>query len=145
MKDEDDNSESKHSDKSTSSKSEEASQRNTSKARSLTRKKNGGRNGSNGRDHGTKLKRGQARQGRSDMINSRVAPRMIIDPGTEIDVIGGVGWFILNVVDGTTANLGGALVGMGERRLLIMSAVTAYDHETEGTILISHGQVAWDD
>ena len=47
------------------------------------------------------------------MINSRVAPIMIIDPGTEIDVIGGVGWFILNVVDGTKANLGGALAGMG--------------------------------
>ena len=26
-----------------------------------------------------------------------------------------------------------------------MSAVTAYDHETEGPILIGHGQVAWDD
>ena len=42
---------------------------------------------------------------------------MIIYPGTEIDVIGGVRWFILNVVDGTTANLGGALDGMGEQRL----------------------------
>ena len=29
-------------------------------------------------------------RGRSDVINSRVAPRMIIDPGTEIDIIGGV-------------------------------------------------------
>ena len=76
------------------------------------------------------------------MINSRVAPRMIIDPGTEIDVIGGVGWFILNVVDGTTANLGGALAGMGEQRLPIVSAVTAYDHETEGPIIIGHIQVA---
>ena len=70
---------------------------------------------------------------------------MIIDPGMEIDVIGGVRWIILNVVDGTTANLGGSLAGMGERRLPIVSAVTAYDHKTEGTILTSHGQVAWDD
>ena len=114
MKDEDDDSESDHSDESTSSKSEEASQRNTSKVRSLTRKKNGRKNGSNGRDHGTKRKCGQARRGTNDVINSHVAPRMIIDPGTEIDVIGGVRWFILNVVDGTTANLGGALAGMGE-------------------------------
>ena len=45
MKDEGNNSESKHSNKSTSSKSEEASQRNTSKARSLIRKKNGGKTG----------------------------------------------------------------------------------------------------
>ena len=29
---------------------------------------------------------------------------MIINLGTEIDVIGGVGWSILNVVDITTAN-----------------------------------------
>ena len=79
------------------------------------------------------------------MVNSRAAPRLIIDPGTEIDVIGVVGWFILNVVDGTTVNLGGALAGMGEQRLPIVSAVTAYDHETEGPILIGHGQVAWDD
>ena len=113
MKDEDDDSESEHSDKSNYSKSEEASQRKTSKARSLTRKKNGGKNGSNKRDHGTKRKRGQARRGRSDVINSRVAPRMIIDPGEDIDVIGGFGWFILNVVDRTTGNLGGALAVMG--------------------------------
>ena len=26
-----------------------------------------------------------------------------------------------------------------------MTAVTTYDHETEGPILIGHGQVAWDD
>ena len=48
-------------------------------------------------------------------------------------------------MDGTTANLGGALAGIGERRLPIVSAITAYEHETEGTILIGHGQVAWDD
>ena len=34
---------------------------------------------------------------------------------------------------------------MGERRFSIVSSVTAYDHETEGIILIGHGQVAWDD
>ena len=145
MKDEDDDSNSKHSDKSTPSKSEEASQRKKSKVRLLTRKKNGGKNWSKGRDHGKKRKCRRARRGRSDVINSRVAPRMIINPGTDIDFIGGVGWFILNVVDRATANLGGALAGMGEQRLPIVSAVTAYDHEMEGPILISHGQVAWDD
>ena len=76
------------------------------------------------------------------MINSRVAPRMIINPGTEIDVIGGVRWFILNVVNGTVANLGGALAGMGEQILPIVSAITTYDHEKEGPILIGHGQVS---
>ena len=76
------------------------------------------------------------------MFNRREAPRVIIDPGTEINAIGGVGWCITNVVDGTTANLGGSLAGMGEQRLPIVSAVTSYDHKTQGTILIGHGQVA---
>ena len=112
--------------------------------RSLLRKKNGRKNGSDGKDHGTKRKRGRARQGRKDVINSREAPRMIIDPGTKIDVIGGVGWCIINIVDRTKAKMGGALTGMGERRIPIVSAVTAYDHKTEGPIFIGHGQVAWD-
>ena len=43
MKDEDNDSESDHIDKSTSSNSEESSEQNTSKVRSLTRKKNGGK------------------------------------------------------------------------------------------------------
>ena len=70
---------------------------------------------------------------------------MIIDPGMEIDVIGGVVWIILNVVDRKTADFGGSLAGMGERRIPIVSAVTAYEYEIEWTILIGHGQVAWDD
>ena len=45
MKDEDNNLKFNHRNKSTSSKSEEESQRNTSKVRSLTRKKNGGKTG----------------------------------------------------------------------------------------------------
>ena len=45
MKDEDHDSKSDHSDESISSNSEEASQRNTSKVRSLTCKKNGGKTG----------------------------------------------------------------------------------------------------
>ena len=116
MKDDDDNSESDNSDGSTSSKSEDASHRhNTSKVRSLLRKKNGRENGSDGRNRETthKCKRGRARRGRKDVINRREAPRVIIDPGTDIDVIGGVRWCIINVADRTTANLGGALAGMG--------------------------------
>ena len=146
MKDDDDDSESDNSDNSTSSKSEEASHRhNTSKLRSLLRQNNDRKNGYDIRNHGTKRKRGRARRGRRDAINRRKAPRVIIEPVTEIDVIGGVGWCIINVVEGTTASMGGALAGMGERRLPIVSAVTAYDHKTQGPILIGHGQVAWDD
>ena len=92
MKDDDDNSESDNSNESTSSKLEEASHRhNTSKVRSLLRKNNGRKKGSDGRNHGTNNKRGRARRGKKDVINRREAPRVISDPGKEIDVIGGVG------------------------------------------------------
>ena len=63
----------------------------------------------------------------------------------EIDVIGGISWSITNMIESTTINLEGGLVGMGERCLLIVSAVTAYHHVTEGTILIGHKQVSWED
>ena len=146
MKDVDNDFECNDSDESTSSKSEETSYQHTASiVRSLLGKKNRRKDGPDGIYHGTKRKRGRARRRRKDVINSSEAPRMIVDPGTEIDVIRGGRWFIMNVVDGTTANLGGALTGMGERRLPIVSAVTEYDHETEGPILIGHEQVAWDD
>jgi hypothetical protein len=61
-------------------------------------------------------------------------PRGIIDPETEIDVIGGPGWHVLSQIDNMNAQLDGALAGMGERTLPLVHAVTAYDHKTRGTI-----------
>jgi hypothetical protein len=52
-------------------------------------------------------------------------PRGIIDPGTEIDVIGGPGWHVISQIDNMNAQLDGALVGMGERTLPLVRAVTA--------------------
>jgi hypothetical protein len=63
-------------------------------------------------------------------------PRGIIDPGTEIDVIGGTGWHVLSTIDNMNAQLDGALAGMGERSLPLVRAVTAYDHEILGTVLL---------
>ena len=72
-------------------------------------------------------------------------PRGIIDPGTEIDVIGGIGWHVLSKVDNMSAQLDGALAGMGERTLPLVRAVTAYDHEKGGTILLGVGCAGYDD
>jgi hypothetical protein len=70
-------------------------------------------------------------------------PRAIIDPGTELDVIGGVGWRVLSTLDNQSAYLDGALEGMGECTLLLVNTVTAYDHPTEGAILLGAGSVGW--
>jgi hypothetical protein len=72
-------------------------------------------------------------------------PRAIIDPGTEVDVIGSVGWKVLSKVDNQVAQLDGALEGMGECSLLLVTAVTAHDHPTEGTVLLGAGCAGWDE
>jgi hypothetical protein len=63
-------------------------------------------------------------------------PRGIIDPGTEIDVIGGPGWHVLSKIDNMNAQLDGALTGMGKRSLPLVRVVTAHDHKTQGTVLL---------
>jgi hypothetical protein len=72
-------------------------------------------------------------------------PRAIIDPGTEVDVIGGVGWKVLSKMDNQVAQLDGALEGMGEYSLPLVTAVTAHDHPTERTVLLGAGCAGWDE
>jgi hypothetical protein len=82
-----------------------------------------------------------SRRGRTELEK----PRGIIDPGTEIDVIGGVGWLVLSAIDNTCAQLEGALAGMGGRSLPLVRAVTAYDHPALGPILLGVGCAGYDD
>jgi hypothetical protein len=82
-----------------------------------------------------------SRRGRTRIEKSRA----IIDPGTEVDVIGGVGWKVLSKVDNQVAQLDGALEGMGECILPLVAAVTARDHPTEGTVLFGAGCAGWDE
>ena len=82
----------------------------------------------------------QTRRGRSDG-----KPRVIIDTGTDLEVIGGVGWKVLSQVDEKTAKLDGALAGMTGRPLKLVTAVTAYDHPDFGVVLLGVGNAAWDD
>jgi hypothetical protein len=72
-------------------------------------------------------------------------PRAIIDAGTEVDVIGGVGWKFLSKVDSQVAQLDGALEEMGECSLPLVTVVTAHDHPTEGTVLLGAGCAGWDE
>jgi hypothetical protein len=72
-------------------------------------------------------------------------PRSIINPGTEVDVMGGVGWKVLSKVGNQVAQLDGDLEGMGECSLPLVTAVTAHNHPTEGTILLGAGCAGWDE
>jgi hypothetical protein len=62
--------------------------------------------------------------------------RGLIDPGTEINVIGGPGWHVLSKIDNMNAQLDGALTGMGKCSLPLVCAVTAYIHRLLGTVLL---------
>jgi hypothetical protein len=72
-------------------------------------------------------------------------PRGIIDPGTEIDVIGGPGWHILSKIENLNTQLDGALTGMGECCLPLVHAVIAYDHKMLGTVLLGAGCAGQDE
>ena len=54
-------------------------------------------------------------------------------------------WEVQQLVEGAQANLAGALTGMGQRTLPMVLTVTVFNNATTGTILIEHGQAAWDD
>ena len=52
-------------------------------------------------------------------------PWGVINPGTQINVISSPGWHFPSQVDNVSAQLDGALTGVGERALLLVRAVTA--------------------
>ena len=73
------------------------------------------------------------------------APRVVLDEGTEFEVIGGAGWVVLEQFS-KSANMGGWRAGMEGPTLPIVNAVCAYTDELTGkTILLGVGSAAWDD
>ena len=73
------------------------------------------------------------------------AARGVIDPGTDCEVIGGIGWEVETVTNVTTA-MGGYFTGDDDQcRLPVVSAITAYEHPEIGTVLLGIGAAAWDD
>ena len=67
-----------------------------------------------------------------------------MDEGTEFEVIGGIGWVILDQFN-KSASMGGWRSNMDGRTLPIVNAVCAYDDERSGkTILLGVGSAAWD-
>ena len=81
------------------------------------------------------------RRGRAD----DESPRVVLDEGTEFEVIGGTGWLILEQFS-KSANMGGWRSGMKGPTLPIVNAVCAYDDPaTNKTIILGVGSAAWDD
>ena len=73
------------------------------------------------------------------------APRVVLDEGTEFEVIGGAGWVVLEEFS-KQANMGGWRAGMDGPTLPIVNAVCAFDDESSGkTVLLGVGSAAWDD
>ena len=81
------------------------------------------------------------RRGRADDEE----PRVVLDEGTEFEVIGGKGWLVLEQFS-KSANMGGWRSGMEGPTLPIVNAVCAYDDTaTNKTIILGVGSAAWDD
>jgi hypothetical protein len=92
----------------------------------------------------TQLKRGRrnpiVRRGRTEDEQ----PRVVLDEGTELEVIGGIGWTVLDELS-KTANMGGWRAGMEGPTLPLVNAVCAYDNKDGTTFLLGLGAAAWDD
>ena len=69
--------------------------------------------------------------------------RVVIDPGTDFEVIGGVGWRVVERFNRDTS-MSGAFAGSHGASYPVVSAVTIFDSST-GPILIGIGAAAWDD
>ena len=73
------------------------------------------------------------------------SPRIVLDEGTEFEVIGGTGWVVLDQFN-KSASMAGWRSGMDGPTLPIVNAVCAYDDELSGKpILLGVGSAAWDD
>ncbi len=72
-------------------------------------------------------------------------PRVVLDEGTEFEVIGGRGWLVLEQLS-KSANMGGWRTGMDGPTLPIVNAACAYEDSVTGkTVILGVGSAAWDD
>jgi hypothetical protein len=91
----------------------------------------------------------KSKRGRRNPVTRRgratdETPRAIIDPGTDFELLGGVGWKILGHHSGVT-QLDGALAGMTGVQLPTVEAITAFDNPDTGlTTIIGVGMAAFD-
>jgi hypothetical protein len=79
------------------------------------------------------------RRGRAD----NETPRVVLDEGTELEVIGGIGWTVLEELS-KSASMGGWRAGMEGPTLPLVNAVCAYAREDGTAILLGLGAAAWD-
>ena len=71
------------------------------------------------------------------------SPYAIVDPGADMEIIGGVGWHVLHFSDRTEI-LNGALEGMGSSVLPTADAVTAVEDKDGRVVLLGLGGTAYD-
>ncbi|GKY95847.1 hypothetical protein MPSEU_000545300 [Mayamaea pseudoterrestris] len=109
LKDEDEHAEDSCSDDEDDGVNEQADQNESSVSKSLRRRKKATK----------KLATKTRRNPRSRRGRSADRPRAIIDPGSEINIIGGVGWEVIAAVN-MSARVDGALTGMEGKRLPIV-------------------------
>ena len=75
---------------------------------------------------------------------AELQPKGIIDPGTDFEVLGGVGWMVVEQLNRDT-QLDGAFAGMSGGNLPVVVGVTAVDHPQLGPVLLGVGAAAWDE
>ena len=102
------------------------------------------------KDGGKKLKKKQSKKAAhcnpvTQCSGKGKEPRIVIDPGTEFEVIGGIGWEMVEQVS-KAVKMGGALAGIQGPTLPIINAICAVDCATTGMpVLLGIGGAAWDD
>ena len=74
---------------------------------------------------------------------ARKSPYAVVDPGADMEIIGGVGWHVLHFSERTEI-LNGALEGMGSSVLPTADAVTAVEDMDGRVVLLGLGDSAYD-
>ena len=74
---------------------------------------------------------------------TRNSPYVVVDPGADTEVIGGVRWHTLHFSD-KSETLNGALEGMGSTVLLSADAVTTVEDSDGRVVLLGIGDAAFD-
>jgi hypothetical protein len=88
-----------------------------------------------------KLDKTRAVQTRSPNVDTQglITQGVSLTQEPKLISLAGPGCHVLSTLDNMTAQLDGALAGMGERSLLLVCVVTAYNHSVQGTILLEVG------
>ena len=96
----------------------------------------------NSADRGTKQTRRNPKASPRARRGRQPYARIVIDPGTDFEVIGGVGWRVIERFNRNTP-MSGAFAGSQGASYPVVSAATIYEGN-DGPILLGIGAAAWD-